>query len=138
MLLDVIERAVWILISRALLATLIIVPVSISIAVMIFLGYAEIRKRKIGLPHHFLVFLFAALLFPVVVALIGAAAYDTHSVVASYASLAFLGLSFLFTVVATVKEKGRRLFVFGVGCAFTVWTFWAWFVAGMAIANSWL
>jgi hypothetical protein len=60
------------------------------------------------LPHHFLVFLFAALLFPVAEALIGAAAYDTQSAVASYASLVFLLLSFLFTVVATIKEKGRR------------------------------
>ena len=138
MLLEVIERAYWILIPQALLATLIIVPVSISIVVMIFLGYAEICKRKIGLPHHFLVFLFAALLFPVGVALIGAAAYDTQSIVASNASNALLGLSFLFTIFATFTEKGRRLFVFGIGCAFTLWTFWATFFAGMAIDNSWL
>ena len=138
MLLEVIERAYWILIPQALLATLIIVPVSVSIAVIIFLGYAEIRKRKIGLPRYFLVFLFAALLFPVGEALIGAAAYDTQSVVASYASLAFLGLSFLFTVATTIRAKGRRLFVFGVGCAFTIWTFRAWFVTQMSIANSWL
>ena len=138
MLLEVIERAYWILISQALLATLIIVPVSVSIAVIIFLGYAEIRKRKIGLPRYFLVFLFAALLFPVGEALIGAAAYDTQSVVATNVGLVLLGLSILFTVVATVREKGRRLFVFGTGCVFIHWTFWAWFVAGMAIANSWL
>jgi len=138
MLLEVIERAYWILISQALLATLIIVPVSISIAVIIFLGYAEIRKRKIGLPHHFLVFLFAALLFPLGEALIGSAAYDTHSVLANYASLLFFVLSIILTVVATVKEKGRRSFVFGVSCAFAVWTFWAMLVAQMAIANSWL
>jgi len=138
MLLEVIERAYWILISQALLATLIMVPVSTSIAVIIFLGYAEIRKRKIGLSYHFLVFLFAAFLFPVAEALIGAAAYDTQSDLASYASFSFFVLSFLFTAVATVKEKGRRLFVFGVGSAFTIWTFWAWFVAQMSIANSWL
>jgi len=58
-----------------------------------------------------------------------AAAYDTHSVVANYASLVFFVLSILLTVVATVREKGRRLFVFGVGCAFTVWTFWTMLVA---------
>jgi len=138
MLLEVIERAYWILISQALLATLIIVPVSISIAVIIFLGYAEIRKRKIGLPRYFLVFLFTALLFPVGEALIGAAAYDTHSVVANYASLLFFVLSIILTVVATVKEKGRRSFVFGVSCTFAVWTFWAMCVAQMAIANTWL
>ena len=107
MLLEVIERAYWILISQALLATLIIVQVSIPIAVIIFLGYAEIRKRKIGLPRYFLVFLFTALLFPVEEALIGAAAYDTHSAVANYASLLFFVLSIILTVVATVKEKGR-------------------------------
>ncbi len=138
MLLEVIERAYWILISQALLATLIIVPVSVSIAVIIFLGYAEIRKRKIGLPRYFLVFLFAALLFPVGEALIGAAAYDTQSDLASYASFSFFVLSSLFTVVATFKEKGRRLFVFGVACTFTVWAFWAMCVAQMSIANSWL
>jgi len=138
MLLDVIARAYWILISQALLATLVVLFVSIPLAVLIFLGYAQIRKRKIGLPHYFLAFLFAALLFPVVEALIGAAAYDTQSVVADYASLAFLGLFVLFTSVATVKEKGRRLFVFGVGSAFTVWAFWAMFVTQMSIANSWL
>ena len=138
MLLEVIERAYWILISQALLATLVVVFVSIPVAVLILLGYLHIRKRKVGLPSHFLVFLFAALLFPVGEALIGSAAYDTQSDFASYASFSFFVLSVLFTVVATAKEKGRRLFVFGVGCAFTVWTFWAMFVAGMSIANSWL
>ena len=135
MLLEVIERAYWILISQALLAALIIVPVSIAI---IFLGYAEIRKRKIGLPHHFLVFLFAAFLFPVAEALVGSAAFDTQSDLATNASQVILGLSFLFTVAATLRAKGRRLFVFGVGCTFTVWTFWAMFVTQMSIANSWL
>ena len=96
------------------------------------------HKRKIGLPKRFLSFLLAALSFPVGVALIGAAAYATQSIVASNASNALLGLSFLFTIFATFTEKGRRLFVFGIGCAFTLWTFWATFFAGMAIDNSWL
>jgi len=130
--------AYWILISQALLATLVVVFVSLPVAVLILFGYVQIRKRQIGLPHHFLVFLSAALLFPVAEALIGAAAFDTQSAVASYASLVFLVLSFFFTVVATIKEKGRRLFVFGVACMFTVWTFWAWFTTQMSIANSWL
>ncbi len=138
MLLEVIERAYSILIPQALLATLVIVQVSIPIAVLIPLGHAQIRKRKIGLPRHSLVFLFAALLFPVGEALIGSAGYNTESIVANYASLLFFVLSILLTVVATVKEKGRRLFVFGVNSAFTVWTFWAMLVAEMAIANSWL
>jgi hypothetical protein len=138
MLLEVIEGAYWILISQALLATLVIVQVSIPIAVMTFLGYAEIRKRKTGLPDHFLLFLFAALLFPVGEALIGSAAYDTQSVVAGYASLLFFVLSILLTIVATVREKDRRLFVCGICCAFILWTFWAMIVAQMSIANSWL
>ena len=138
MLLEVIERAYWILISQALLATLVVVFVSLPVAVLILFGYVQIRRRRIGLPHHFLVFLFAALLFPVAEALIGAAGFDTQSAVASYASLVFFVLSFLFTVVATVKGKSRRLFVFGVGYAFTVWTFWAMCVAQMSIYNSWL
>jgi hypothetical protein len=70
--------------------------------------------------------------------LIGSAAYDTQSILAGDASLVFFGLSLLLTVVATVKEKGRRSFVFGVSCAFAVWTFWAMLVAQMAISNSWL
>jgi hypothetical protein len=138
MLLEVIERAYWILISQALLATLVVVFISLPVAVLILSGYVQIRRRRIGLPRHFLVFLFAALLFPVGEALIGAAAYDTQSDLAGYASLSFFVLSFLFTVVATVKEKGRRLFVFGVACTFTVWAFWAMCVAQMSIANSWL
>ena len=138
MLLEVIERAYWILISQALLATLVVVFVSLPVAVLILSGYVQIRRRRIGLPHHFLVFLFAALLFPVGEALIGAAAYDTQSDLASYASFSFFVLSSLFTVVATFKEKGRRLFVFGVACTFTVWAFWAMCVAQMSIANSWL
>ncbi len=112
--------------------------VSLPVAVLILFGYVQIRRRRIGLPHHFLVFLFAALLFPVAEALIGAAGFDTQSAVASYASLVFLVLSFFFTVVATVKEKERRLFVFGVAFTFTVWAFWAMCVAQMSIANSWL
>jgi hypothetical protein len=138
MLLSLVAIAYWILILVALPASVGTIFISIPIAVIIFLGYRQIRKRKIGLPNRFLGFLFAALLFPVGVALIGSAAYDTHSEVATNASLLLLGLSFLFTVAATVRAKGRRLFVFGVGCAFTLWTFWAWFMAGMAIANSWL
>ena len=138
MLLEVIERAYWILIPQALLATLVVVFVSLPVAVLILFGYVQIRRRRIGLPHHFLAFLFAALLFPVVESLIGAAAYDTQSDLASYASLSFFVLSFLFTVVATIKEKGRRLFVFGVACTFTVWAFWAMCVTQMSITNSWL
>jgi len=138
MLLEVIEGAISILIFQALLMTLVVVYVSIPVAVIIFLGYRQIRKRKIGLPHHFLLFLCAALVFPVGEALIGSAAFDTQSDLATNASQVILGMSFLFTVAATLRAKSRRLFVFGVGCAFTVWTFWAMFVAGMSIANSWL
>jgi hypothetical protein len=138
MLLSLVAIAYWILILVALPASVGTIFISIPIAVIIFLGYRQIRKRKIGLPNRILGFMFAALLFPVGVALIGSAAYDTQSVVASDVSLAFLGLSFVFTIFAAITEKGRRLFVFGVGCAFMLWTFWAWFMAGMAIANSWL
>ena len=138
MLLEVIEGAISILIFQALLMTLVVVYVSIPVAAVVFLGYQQIRKRKIGLPHHFQLFLFVALLFPMGEALIGSAAFDTQSVLATNASQIILGLSFLFTVAATVRAKGRRMFVFGVGFAFTVWTFWAMFVAGMSIANSWL
>jgi len=52
-----------------------------------------------------------------------------------YASLLFFVLSIILNVVATVKEKGRRSFVFGVSCAFAVWTFWAMLVAQMAISR---
>ena len=122
MLLEVIARATWILISQALLVILNVALISFPAPVLILLGYVQIRRRKIGLPKRFLSFLFVALLFPVAEALIGAAAYDTQSVVASDVSLVFLGLSFLFTIFATVTEKGRRLFVFGVACMFTIWS----------------
>jgi hypothetical protein len=138
MLLEVIERALGYLIAQALLMTFGVVLISFPALVLILLGYVQIRSRKIGLPHHFLVFLLAAFLFPVGEALIGSAAYDTQSEVATNVSLLLLGLSFLFTVATTVTAKGRRLFVFGIGCAFTIWTFWARFVAQMSIANSWL
>lgn len=105
MLLEVIERAYWILISQALLATLVVVFISLPVAVLILSGYVQIRRRKIGLPHHFLVFLFAALLFPVGEALIGAAAYDTQSDLADYASLSFFVLSFLFRTCATISKS---------------------------------
>jgi uncharacterized membrane protein YhiD involved in acid resistance len=138
MILEVIEGAISILIFQALLMTLVVVYDSIPVAGLIVLGYLQIRKRKVGLPNHFLVFLFAALLFPVGEALIGSAAFDTQSDLATNASQVILGLSFLFTVATTIRAKGRRLFVFGVGCAFTIWTFWAMFVTQMSIANSWL
>jgi hypothetical protein len=130
MLSEVIENAIWILIPQALLMTLVVVYVSIPVAAIVFLGYRQIRKEKMGLPHHFLLFLCAALVFPVGEALIGSAAFDTQSDLATNASQVILALSFLFTVAATLRAKGRRLFVFGGGCAFTVWTFWAMFVAG--------
>ena len=138
MLLNFIGLAYWILILVALPMSVGTIFISVPIAALIFFGYAQIRKRKVGLPKGFLSFLLAASLFPVAEALIGAAAYDTQSVVASNVGLVLFGLSILFTVVATAREKGRRLFVFGTGCVFIHWTFWTWFLAQMPIANSWI
>ena len=137
MLLDVIARAYWILL-QAFLTSLVTIFISVPIAVLIVLGYAQMRKRKIGLPRGFLSFLFATLLFPMSEALIGAACYDTQDVVASNVSILLFGLSILFTVAATFTEKGRRLFVFGIGCSAILWTLWAILPVQMMIYNSWL
>jgi hypothetical protein len=123
---------------ETLLLSLATVFISVPLAVIILLGYLRMYKRKIELPKRFLSFLFAALLFPVGEALIGSAAYDTQSAIARNTSLLLFGLSIVFALVATVTKKGRRLFIFGISCAFVLWTFWATFFAGMAIDNSWL
>ena len=68
-------------------------------------------------------------------ALIGASCYDTQGVVASNVSILLFGLSILFTVAATFTEKGRRLFVFGIGCSSILW---AILPVQMMIYNSWL
>ena len=123
---------------QTLLLSLVTIFISIPLALIILVGYLQMRKRKIRFSKQFLIFLCAALIFPTGEALLGAACYDTHSEVATNASSLLFGLSFLLTVAATVKESGRRLLVFGIGCAFVHWTFWAWLMTQMSIANSWL
>ncbi len=128
----------WIMVMQSLPVLLAFPLVSLPIAAVLFAGIYKLFRDKISVPKRFYGYFGGALLFPFLVSLIGALFFDTHNVAISYVVLVMLGVQLLLSSYYLYLEKNFRLLVLAIGSTFMLWSLAAAFVAGMAIANSWI
>jgi hypothetical protein len=136
--LKILNGTIWILIEQGLSVFIVFPIVSVVIVGLLLPGIVQMFQQRPVVPMRFLLYLCIATLIPTVMALVGVIFWDTNNQVAQLITLFLFALNVLCIVAASIRERGRRVFIIAVGIFFFIWTLATSFIVSMAITNVWL